>query len=232
MTHRTFRLTTAPVLLTAAIAFSLSLSAAAAVEPEEEEERQERSEQRRSSGASTDLGSYRVGAPGSGGLRGIERRSGERERPSVDRESLRLDRSDFALEPAFGSSGNAPLEMDIRPSRDDRSDRRVVDEAPGASRTPAASTDVQNRELQPVLIEAPRYPGQAYRNRIEGFAIVEFTVGTDGKTRNVRVLESSPGTVFDNSAQRAVERWEFQPRIVNGRAVETTLTETIDFTID
>lgn len=212
--------------LSAAIALSLAAAAVVADEPRGDE-RKERSQ---SSSDAADLGSYRVGAPGSSPhLRSRDRPA---ERPQIDREGLGLDRSDFALEPAFGSSGGMQLDMDIRPSRDDRSDRRVVEEETSASERRRARTDVEEQDIKPVLIEAPRYPRQAFRSRTEGHVTIEFTVGTDGRTHNARVLESRPRSVFDASALQAVERWEFEPRIVNGRPVETVLTQTIDFTLD
>ncbi len=216
--------------LSAAIAFSFAATLVVADEPGGDE-RKERSE--RSSGDAADLGSYRVGSPGSSPhLRGIDRSGADNERPQISREGLGLDRSDFALEPAFGSSGGVRMDMDIRPSREDRSDRRVVDEEPAASERRRARSDVQEQDLRPVLIEAPRYPRQAFRSRTEGHVTVEFTVGTDGATHSARVVESRPRSVFDANALQAVERWEFEPRIVGGRPVETVLTQTIDFTLD
>lgn len=216
--------------LSVAIAFSFAATLVVADEPRGDE-RKERSE--KNSGDTADLGSYRVSSPGSTShLRGMDRSSADNERPQISREGLGLDRSDFALEPAFGSSSGARMDMDIRPSREERSDRRVVDEQPTASERRRARSDVQEQDLSPVLIEAPRYPRQAFRSRTEGHVTVEFTVGTDGTTHSARVVESSPRSVFDANALRAVERWEFEPRIVGGRPVETVLTQTIDFTLD
>ena len=45
--------------------------------------------------------------------------------------------------------------------------------------------------------------------------------GLDGSVRNAEVRDSQPDDVFDASAIRAVERWEFEPYTENGEVVET-----------
>ncbi|MEA5445857.1 energy transducer TonB [Gammaproteobacteria bacterium AB-CW1] len=228
MSYKTVSLSPLTLLIAAAACVSLSMPLLAE-EPDEEEESSQRSESR--SGSSTDLGSYRVGRPGSSRLGSSDSRDMEIERPGFDRESMRMDRSDFALEPEFGSGG-VELGVDIRPSRDERGDRQVLEQDRQVSEDELESGDLDDRELRPLRVEAPRYPSNAHRNGIEGFVIVRFVVNENGETENVRVMESSPGEVFDRAARRAVERWRFEPRVVDGRPVGTEIQQTIDFTID
>ncbi len=47
-----------------------------------------------------------------------------------------------------------------------------------------------------------------------------FTVAVDGSVTNIEIRESTPPGVFDRAAIRAVEKWEFEPVIENGRPVE------------
>ena len=47
-----------------------------------------------------------------------------------------------------------------------------------------------------------------------------FTVTMDGTVRDVEVRDSMPAGVFDQAAVRAAEKWEFEPVIEDGQAVE------------
>ncbi|MCO4811165.1 MAG: TonB family protein [Gammaproteobacteria bacterium] len=67
---------------------------------------------------------------------------------------------------------------------------------------------------------APKYPRAAERRGLSGWVDVVFTVAMDGSVKDLKVREASPEDVFDVSALRAVERWEFEPVVENGVLVE------------
>ena len=67
---------------------------------------------------------------------------------------------------------------------------------------------------------APRYPRAAERRNLSGWVDIIFTVGTDGTTKDITIRDSNPGDTFVNSAIRAVEKWEFEPIVENGVAIE------------
>ena len=67
---------------------------------------------------------------------------------------------------------------------------------------------------------APKYPRAAERRGLSGWVDVVFTVAMDGSVKDLKVREASPEDVFDISALRAVERWEFEPVVENGVLVE------------
>jgi TonB family protein len=69
---------------------------------------------------------------------------------------------------------------------------------------------------------APKYPRSAERRNLSGWVDVVFTVTVDGTVADVEVRNSEPGDVFINAALKAVEKWEFEPVVENGRAVEKT----------
>jgi len=58
--------------------------------------------------------------------------------------------------------------------------------------------------------------------KTEGFVVVRFQIGTDGRVSDLTVVESQPRGVFDNAAQDAVRKWVYEPRRENGVAVEST----------
>ncbi|HWX65549.1 MAG TPA: energy transducer TonB [Rhodanobacter sp.] len=76
---------------------------------------------------------------------------------------------------------------------------------------------------------AARYPTTAMRARQEGWVIVSFTIGTDGQTGDIKVVDAQPRRVFDRAAMDAVERYRFTPAMKDGVAVSSTKQQRIEF---
>ena len=95
-----------------------------------------------------------------------------------------------------------------------------------------ADAGIQSRELEPVATPEPVYPPQAFREGIEGWVEVDFTVNERGVTRDVEVVASEPRGVFDAAAVAAVASWTYRPRIVNGRPLAERSTVTLRFNVD
>ena len=87
-------------------------------------------------------------------------------------------------------------------------------------------------DIVPLVRIQPQYPRDAAMNQIEGFVTVEFTITETGSVTGPRVIDSSPPRVFDRAAMRAILRWKFKPRIIDGVAVQRTATQTLDFTLE
>ncbi|MET0026606.1 MAG: TonB family protein [Candidatus Thiodiazotropha sp.] len=77
----------------------------------------------------------------------------------------------------------------------------------------------------------PRYPQRALMHRIEGKVILEFTINPDGSVSDARVVEAEPPGYFEQSALRAITRWEFHPKVVAGNPVSRTARQTITYTL-
>jgi periplasmic protein TonB len=75
-------------------------------------------------------------------------------------------------------------------------------------------------EMLPLVNIQPQYPTRAAQRGIEGWAQVAFTVTDSGGVRDVIVVDAEPRGMFDQASIRAAERFRFQPRVVNGVAVE------------
>lgn len=104
--------------------------------------------------------------------------------------------------------------------------------APAAPAAPAASAPGPSgvdSEVVPLNEVLPEYPDQARRRGIEGHVRLAFTITTQGRVENIRVVESSPPNIFDRSARRAAARWRFAPRTENGLAVEREAVKTLEF---
>lgn len=78
---------------------------------------------------------------------------------------------------------------------------------------------VQNQQVMPIYRAEPVYPRKALQRRIEGYVVVNFDVDSDGRTTNIRVIESKPNRIFDREAVTAISRWKYQPKLVNGQPI-------------
>lgn len=87
-------------------------------------------------------------------------------------------------------------------------------------------------DVVPLVRIQPQYPRDAAIAQIEGWVKVEFTITETGSVADPRVIESRPPRVFDREAIRAILRWRFKPRIVEGVAVERRATQIIEFNLD
>ena len=69
----------------------------------------------------------------------------------------------------------------------------------------------------------PQYPQRAAERGIEGFCTVYFTITALGTTRDAYVPEGEANcsnSLFQRPSLRAIERFKFKPKIVDGSAVE------------
>ena len=83
----------------------------------------------------------------------------------------------------------------------------------------------------PLLRFDPVYPRKAAQAGTEGWVKVEFTITAQGDVIDAVVVDSRPRRVFNNSALKAIEKWQFKPRVINGRPVKTRATQVIEFTL-
>ena len=91
---------------------------------------------------------------------------------------------------------------------------------------------VPARDLEALVTPGPVYPPEALRNRVEGWAEVEFTVDERGTTGDIVVVASEPQGVFDAAAAEAVAAWRYLPRVVNGRPVAQRTSVTLRFSVE
>lgn len=85
----------------------------------------------------------------------------------------------------------------------------------------SVSFSVSDRDAQPLVRIEPDYPMRAAERGVEGDCLVTFDVTPDGVTTNIRIMDCS-SSLFERNAIRAVERWRYQPKIVDGTAVRRT----------
>lgn len=87
------------------------------------------------------------------------------------------------------------------------------------------------REPRPVRQTQPIYPPPMRTARISGNVWLEFVVGKDGITRDIKVLDSSHKE-FESAAAKAVRRWVFTPGEKDGQPVNARVRILIPFNVN
>lgn len=84
---------------------------------------------------------------------------------------------------------------------------------------------VSDRDAQPLVRIEPQYPPRAAERGVEGTCNVRFDVTPDGTPTNIQILRCS-SSLFESAARRAVERWRYNPKVVDGVPVSRAGVET------
>ncbi|MCX7552298.1 TonB family protein [Marinicella sp. S1101] len=79
---------------------------------------------------------------------------------------------------------------------------------------------------------APMYPPNELMKKTEGWVKLQITVNEFGGVSAVSVIDAQPKRVFNAAATKAIKKWKFHPKMVDGQAVSFIATQTIEFTID
>ncbi|GAA5194834.1 energy transducer TonB [Ferrimonas gelatinilytica] len=88
-------------------------------------------------------------------------------------------------------------------------------------------------DATPIVRIEPRYPIKAARDGKEGYVILSFTINELGGVDDVEVIEAEPRRLFDQEARRALRKWKYKPKIVDGKPVKQTgQTVRLDFSLD
>jgi protein TonB len=85
----------------------------------------------------------------------------------------------------------------------------------------------------PLVRVSPQYPQSAASRGIEGWVIVKFNVDEYGSVVDPEIIEAEPKGVFNRSALKAIKKFKYKPKVVDGIArplngVQTRLTYTLD----
>ncbi|MHA7872662.1 MAG: energy transducer TonB [Hyphococcus sp.] len=75
-----------------------------------------------------------------------------------------------------------------------------------------------DRDAQPLVRIPPQYPDRC-QGRAGGreSVVLQFDVTPDGQTTNIEVVDTT-NSCFNSAARRSVERWKYQPKIVDNEA--------------
>ncbi len=78
----------------------------------------------------------------------------------------------------------------------------------------AAPTD---GDAIPLVRVPPQYPQRAASRGINGWVQLEFTIMESGGVEDIIVVAAEPTGYFERAAERALARWKYKPKIVDGR---------------
>lgn len=109
--------------------------------------------------------------------------------------------------------------------------------APSASK-PIVAENTQpspvfdEKNYKPISKVKPDYPMRALENELEGNCTVEYSVNTQGQVVNPKAL-SDCDPIFVRPSLNAARQFKYQPRIVNGQAVEVAkIKNTFEYRIE
>jgi TonB family protein len=111
-----------------------------------------------------------------------------------------------------------------------------VDEAEQGTAVPRTATHKRENVIHllsapdPAIVVKsvrPAYPKEARRQHIQGPVILDVRIGSSGEVQKVQLVSGSQSLA--KAAIDAVKQWTFQPRTVDGRAVEMQTRLTLQF---
>jgi protein TonB len=133
----------------------------------------------------------------------------EIEQPPIERIEPPID-----VTPSIGISGLPPLDID----------KEGIDEI---------IIGIPDTETRPLVRFPPNYPADASRDGIEGWVELSFSVDEKGEVFDVVVIDAEPKRIFDREARRALRRWKYQPKVVEGSAIiQTGLSVMLEFKLE
>lgn len=93
--------------------------------------------------------------------------------------------------------------------------------------------DIANLDQKPVarVQPGPQYPYEMSRAGINGEVVVEFIINSNGDVTQTQVVRSSHRE-FEVPAVQAVLKWKFKPGRKGGRAVNTRVSQLIEFNLE
>ena len=85
--------------------------------------------------------------------------------------------------------------------------------------------NIAEGDYLPIVRVAPVYPARALSRGLEGFVDLSFTVTAAGTVRDPIILQST-SSLFERAATRAVLKFKYKPRVVDGIPVEVSGVKT------
>ena len=79
--------------------------------------------------------------------------------------------------------------------------------------------NIDNHQLIRLFGQPGEYPMRAIQRGIEGYVIVGFSVDQLGLVFDAFVIESAPEGVFERSALKAIKKFKYKAKMIDGKAI-------------
>lgn len=86
-------------------------------------------------------------------------------------------------------------------------------------------------DVLPLVKARPVYPQAALNRGISGSVTATLKVNERGTVDRVDILEATPAGVFNREAIRALYRYKFKPKLIDGKPVSQVVTQTVKFNV-
>jgi protein TonB len=88
-------------------------------------------------------------------------------------------------------------------------------------------------DAQPIVRINPKWPPQALRDGKEGWVQLSFTIDEVGGVIDIKVIKAEPKRLFDREAKRALRKWKYRPKVVDGKPQrQAGQTVMLEFNLD
>ena len=124
-----------------------------------------------------------------------------------------------------GAAGSTTLALNSSSTSSPVAEASTQSAAPSGSADPSAGASAEIEmvpvsSLTRVNYVAPKYPRSARRRNVTGSVDIGFTIMGNGVVSDIIIINSTPGTVFNQAAIDAVTQWRFEPSLENGEPVK------------
>lgn len=86
---------------------------------------------------------------------------------------------------------------------------------------PIKSTILHGNQLVLAIAFPPEYPLRQAEKGIEGYVVVGFSVASSGAVYDAFIIEAEPKGAFERSALKAIMKFKYKPKVVDGKPVNT-----------
>ncbi len=101
---------------------------------------------------------------------------------------------------------------------------------PAAAPTAAQLAEVAG-QLRRTHYVAPAYPSRALAGGLSGEVTVQYIVDAQGRTRQLQVINSRPGAIFNRAALQAIRQWRYTRPKFRGQPVNVPVRTEIRFVL-